>query len=107
MVNINKNTKTDSWVRSWTKSFTWRVLGIVILILLSYCITGSWVEASLITFVFHAIRVVLYVLHERAWELTAWGRVQTQANDPSMFWFYFWLAILILAFAAIALIGSL
>ena len=105
MVNINKNTKTDSWVRSWTKSFTWRVLGIVILILLSYCITGSWVEASLITFVFHAIRVVLYVLHERAWELTAWGR----ATNPgvNMFWFYFWLAILILAFAAIVMIGSL
>jgi len=104
MVNI-KNTNTDSWVRSWTKSFTWRVLGIVIYILLSYLITGSWVKASLITFVFHAIRVVLYVLHERIWELTAWGR----ATNPgiNMFWFYFWLAILILAFAGIVMIGSL
>jgi len=107
MVNNNKNTITDSWVRSWTKSFTWRVLGIVILILLSYFITGSWVEASLITFVFHAVRVVLYVLHERAWELTAWGRVQTQAQDPNIFWFYFWLVILILAFAGIVMVGSL
>jgi len=107
MVNNNKNTLIDSWVRSWTKSFTWRVIGIVILILLSYFITGSWVEASLITFVFHGIRVVLYVLHERAWELTAWGRVQTQAQDPNMFWFYFWLVILILAFAGIVAIGSL
>ena len=102
---FNKNTKADSWVRSWTKSFTWRVLGIVILILLSYFITGSWVEASLITFVFHAIRVVLYVLHERAWELTAWGR----ATNPgiNMFWFYFWLVMLILAFAGIVMVGSL
>lgn len=104
MVNNNKNTLIDSWVRSWTKSFTWRVLGIVILILLSYFITGSWVEASLITFVFHGIRVVLYVLHERAWELTAWGR----ATNPeiNMFWFYLWLVILILAFAGIVMIGS-
>jgi len=103
---FNKNTKTDSWVRSWTKSFTWRVLGIVILILLSYFITGSWVEASLITFVFHAIRVVLYVLHERAWELTAWGRA-ANPGSINMFWFYFWLVMLILAFAGIAMVGSL
>jgi uncharacterized membrane protein len=104
-MNSINNTKIDSWVRSWTKSFTWRVTGIVILILLSYFITGSWVEASLITFVFHAIRVVLYVVHERAWELTAWGR----ATNPgiNMFWFYFWLVSLMLAFAAIVVIGSL
>ena len=103
--NFNKNTKMDSWVRSWTKSFTWRIMGIVILIVLSYFVTGSWVEASLITFLFHAIRLVLYVLHERAWELTAWGR-NTNSNI-SMFWFYFWLVILIIAFAAIGLMGCL
>lgn len=102
--NFNKNTKMDSWVRSWTKSFTWRIIGIVILIVLSYFVTGSWVEASLITFLFHAIRLVLYVLHERAWELTAWGRADPDIN---MFWFYFWLVILIIAFAAIGLIGCL
>jgi uncharacterized membrane protein len=102
---INNNTKADLWVRSWTKSFTWRIVGIVILILLSYLITGSWVEASLITFVFHAIRLILYVLHERAWELTAWGR----ATNPgiNMFWFYFWLVLLIIAFAAIGVMGCL
>lgn len=105
MINIKRNTIMDSWVRSWTKSFTWRVLGIVILILLSYFITGSWVEASLITFVFHAIRLVLYVLHERAWELTAWGRVQNQAQEMKMFWFYFWLVVMILSFSGIVLIN--
>ena len=104
MVSVNKDTRKDSWVRSWTKSFTWRVLGIVILLVLTYLITKSWAEASLITVVFHAIRVVLYVLHERAWEFTAWGR----AANPgiTMFWFYFWLLILIFAFAAIVLVGS-
>ena len=103
--SINNNTKTDLWVRSWTKSFTWRIVGIVILVVLSYFITGSWVEASLITFVFHAIRLILYVLHERAWELTAWGR----ATNPgiNMFWFYFWLLILLIAFAAIGVMGCL
>ena len=105
MVSISRGTVNDSWVRSWTKSFTWRILGIVILILLSYFITGSWVEASLITLVFHGIRVVLYVIHERVWELTAWGRVANHSTN--MFWFYFWMALLILAFVAIVIIGTL
>ena len=92
---------SDSWVRSWTKSFTWRIIGIVILVVLSYFITGNWIEASVITFIFHAIRVVLYVLHERAWELTIWGR----ATNTNMFWFYFWLLILIFAFGGIVVVG--
>jgi uncharacterized membrane protein len=105
MVRNSGETANDSWVRSWTKSFTWRIVGIVILILLSYAITGSLVEASLITFVFHAIRLVLYVLHERIWELTAWGRAANHSTN--MFWFYFWLVILIFTFAAIIILGML
>jgi uncharacterized membrane protein len=105
MARNSRGTVNDLWVRSWTKSFTWRVLGIIILILISYFITGSWAKSSLITIIFHGIRVVLYVLHERAWELTAWGRITN--SGINMFWFYFWLVILILVFAAIVIIGTL
>ncbi|MHC1635402.1 MAG: DUF2061 domain-containing protein [Candidatus Methanospirareceae archaeon] len=101
-MDINKNAIRDSWIRSWTKSFTWRVLGIVILVLISYFVTGSLAKASVITFVFHGIRVVLYVLHERAWELIEWGR----SEETNMFWFFFWLIIMIIAFVAIGVMGS-
>ncbi len=85
----------DSRVRSWTKSFTWRIMGIVILLLLSYAITGSIKQASLITLIFHLIRVILYYMHERIWEKISWGKDSEPSNKLP---FYTSLTILILLF---------
>lgn len=64
----------DCWKRSVVKSITWRLLGIAILLPLAYLFTQKWEEATLITLTFHAIRTVLYIFHERAWERVKWGR---------------------------------
>ncbi len=64
----------DTKLRSWVKSIVWRVIGIVILGALAWLFTRDWLETSLITITFHAIRVVLYYFHERAWERIDWGR---------------------------------
>jgi len=61
--------------RAWMKSFVWRVLGVVILCIISLLITKSWKEMSIITVLFHGIRVVLYYFHERIWERVKWGRI--------------------------------
>ena len=61
--------------RAWIKSIVWRILGILILGGISWLITKSWKEMSLITIIFHGIRVILYYLHERVWERIKWGRV--------------------------------
>lgn len=61
--------------RAWVKSIVWRIIGIVILGGISWVITKSWKEMTLITFVFHGIRVVLYYFHERIWEKIRWGRI--------------------------------
>ena len=61
--------------RAWIKSIVWRILGIFILGSISWIITHSWKEMSLITIVFHSIRVILYYFHERVWERIKWGRV--------------------------------
>jgi len=50
-------------------------LGVLILGSISWIITQSWKEMSLITIVFHSLRVILYYFHERAWERIRWGRV--------------------------------
>lgn len=65
----------DTLYRSIVKSVTWRVMGIIILFLIAYVFTGSLEETASITVVFHGIRVVLYVVHERIWERVSWGRV--------------------------------
>lgn len=66
----------DTPARSWVKSITWRIFGIVLLGLISYVITRDWKEMAVITAVFHGIRVVLYYVHERVWERIQWGRVK-------------------------------
>jgi len=90
----------DSKIRSLTKSFTWRVLGIFILMGLAYLVTGNVAQSSLITISFHIIRVILYFFHERLWLKTKW-------NGKPVFWFYFWLVVLIISFIIIALSSGL
>lgn len=64
----------DTRLRSWVKSITWRLMGIVILGVLAWLFTRDWKETTLITITFHAIRFVLYYYHERAWGRIVWGR---------------------------------
>ena len=66
----------DTKARSWVKSIVWRVIGIVLLGTIAYLITGDWKEMTIITALFHTVRVVLYYAHERVWEGIAWGRVK-------------------------------
>ena len=65
----------ESWRRAVVKSVVWRVIGVVILGGVSYAFTGSFSESLGITSVFTAIRVVLYVVHERVWDRIGWGRL--------------------------------
>ena len=64
----------DTKKRSWTKSIVWRVIGIVLLSIISYLITGDWKEMTSITVLFHGIQVIMYYYHERWWERISWGR---------------------------------
>ena len=64
----------DTKIRSWVKSITWRILGIVLLGAISYAITKDWRQMATITVVFHGIRLILYYVHERVWEGISWGR---------------------------------
>jgi len=69
-----KKISFETHTRAWIKSIVWRLFGIVILGAISWIITNSWREMSLITILFHSIRVVLYYLHERIWDRIHWGR---------------------------------
>jgi len=89
--------KVDLRIRSWTKSFTWRFIGIIILLPLTYIFTGTWEGAAKITLIFHIIRMVLYYIHERIWERISWGRGDNNSRLP----FYISLIILIISFLLI------
>lgn len=66
----------ESHARSWAKSVTWRVVGIIILGGISYAITRSWAQTTVITVIFHSLRLVLYYYHERIWERISWGKLK-------------------------------
>jgi uncharacterized membrane protein len=66
----------ETHLRSWMKSFSWRIVGIVLLGGISYAFTKDWKQTTWITIIFHGIRTVLYYLHERWWERISWGRIK-------------------------------
>lgn len=65
----------ETKARSWAKSIVWRVIGIFLLGGIAYAVTGRWEEVSMITLVFHSLRLVLYYFHERLWLRIEWGRL--------------------------------
>ena len=62
--------------RAWMKSLVWRILGIFILGVISWSITRDLKEMTIITALFHGIRLILYYVHERIWEKIKWGRIK-------------------------------
>ena len=56
-----------SYKRHILKTISWRVLGTIDTILLSWLITGSWKLGLSIGGVEVITKMVLYFLHERAW----------------------------------------
>ena len=57
----------EAQVRSWVKSAIWRVVGVLILGLVTYAYTRSWIQTSWVTFLHHGVFLIVFALHERFW----------------------------------------
>ncbi|WCS23270.1 DUF2061 domain-containing protein [Methylobacterium sp. NMS14P] len=64
----------DSRLRSIAKAVSWRVVGSLDTLLLSYLFTGSVLVAGSIASTETVTMTVLYYLHERGWGLIPLGR---------------------------------
>ncbi len=62
--------------RSIAKSLTWRTLGVVMLLIIGYLITGNIKDTGIITVIFHGLRMILYYIHERLWLKVKWGKIE-------------------------------
>ena len=60
--------------RSLTKTITWRLLGSLDTLLLSWLITGKASLALTIASAEIITKLVLYYWHERIWNFIKWGR---------------------------------
>lgn len=74
----------DTRKRSWAKSIAWRAAGVVILGGISYAVTRNLGAMTVITVLFHSVRLVLYYWHERLWERVSWGRIRHPLEHFSM-----------------------
>lgn len=58
--------------KSLTKSVLWRIIGILMLAIITYIYTNSWVTTTLITFFHHFAFIFIYYAHERVWDRIRW-----------------------------------
>jgi uncharacterized membrane protein len=65
---------TESHLRSVAKGISWRVIGTIDTMVISYLVTGSVKYAAVIGSVEAITKVVLFWGHERVWHQVSWGR---------------------------------
>jgi len=70
--------------RSLVKGISWRVIGTIDTIFISYLITGHSLKAFKIGGFEVFSKITLYYIHERIWGKIKWGRIWTaaSANEP-------------------------
>ncbi len=67
----------DRFSRSLLKSISWRIVGTLDTIIISYFITGQWDFALTIGAVEWVTKMILYVVHERLWDRIQWGKKES------------------------------
>ncbi len=60
--------------RSVAKSITWRIIGTLDTVLISWIVTGQMILAISIGSIELVTKMMLYFLHERVWEYIPWGQ---------------------------------
>ena len=80
---LNKKTTSDSYAtdkksekpkRSIAKSISWRIIGTLDTILISWMVTGTLTVAFSIGVVELFTKMILYFFHERIWNMIHWGK---------------------------------
>lgn len=70
--NIDK--QSEKPIRSIVKSFSWRIVGTIDTVLISWIITGKLTTAFSIGAVELGTKMILYFFHERIWNKIKWGK---------------------------------
>ena len=65
---------SENSLRSLVKTISWRVIGTMDTVLISWLITGTLTLALSIGLVELVTKMVLYFFHERFWNTVKWGK---------------------------------
>lgn len=72
--SYKKDRGSESPTRSIVKSLSWRIIGTLDTIIISWIITGTLSMAFSIGLVELVTKMVLYFFHERIWNTISWGK---------------------------------
>ena len=72
--NFSTDRVSEKPIRSIVKSLSWRCIGTIDTVLISWLITGTLTLAFSIGAVELITKMMLYFLHERVWNLIKWGK---------------------------------
>jgi uncharacterized membrane protein len=65
---------TETTLRSFVKTISWRITGSFATFLISYLIVGSLILSGTIAIIQIVANTILYYIHERIWNKVKWGR---------------------------------
>ena len=68
------DSKSEKPLRSIVKSLSWRTIGTIDTIIISYVVTGELTLAFSIGSIELVTKMVLYFFHERIWNSIKWGK---------------------------------
>ena len=60
--------------RTIAKTISWKLIGIFVLIVAAWSLTGNLIVVSAFALGYHLIQSVLYLIHERLWNKVGWGK---------------------------------
>ena len=72
--SFEKDKISEKPIRSIVKSLSWRVIGTLDTILISWLVTGALAIAFSIGTIELITKMVLYFFHERVWNAIKWGK---------------------------------
>ena len=61
-------------LRSLFKAISWRIVATLTTILLVFVYTGNWVISGSVGLLELILKIVIYYVHERVWNLVGFGR---------------------------------
>ena len=93
--------------RSVGRSVLWRIMGILLLALITYLVTNNWITTSLVTVLHHGVFIFVYYLHERFWLKVGWLRDSRLKPFMRVITYEVVLGNVILGIITLALTGSL
>ncbi len=72
--SYQKDKTSEKPMRSIVKALSWRLVGTLDTLFVSYLLTGEWLLATSIASIDFLTKLILYFAHERIWNKINWGK---------------------------------